>query len=44
VPPRRLDNGHPRLDFVGRVLVSFHRLAQMPACDNMHPPRILHIL
>lgn len=36
VPPHPLDNGYPCLDFIGRILVRFHRLAQVPARNNMH--------
>jgi len=35
VPPDRLDDAHPRFDFV-------RRLAQVPTRNDMHSPRILH--
>jgi hypothetical protein len=35
-------NAYLRLDFVYRIWVAFHRLAQVLTRDDMHPPRILH--
>jgi hypothetical protein len=36
VPPDRLDDAHPRLDFVCRIRVAFHRLAQVPTRNDVH--------
>jgi hypothetical protein len=42
VPPNRLDDAYPRFDFVGRIWLAFHRLAQLLTRDDMHLSRILH--
>jgi hypothetical protein len=42
VPPDRLHDSHPRFDFVRPNRVAFHRLAQMPARNDMHSLIILH--
>jgi hypothetical protein len=39
VPPDRLDDAHPRFDFVRRIRVAFHRLAQMLTRNDMHSPQ-----
>ena len=44
VPPDYFDDGRPRFDLVRRILIGFHRLAQMLSRDDMHLPIILHIL
>jgi hypothetical protein len=36
VPPDRLDNGGPSLDFVRRIWVVFHRLPQVLTRNDMH--------
>lgn len=43
-PPDRLNDSHPRFDFVRRIRVALHRLAQVPARNDMHPTIILHIM
>ena len=42
VPPDCLDDAHPRSDFVRRIRVAFHRLAQMLTRNDMHSTRVLH--
>lgn len=42
VPTDPLDDTHPRFDFVRRIRIAFHRLAQMLSRDDNHLPRILH--
>jgi len=41
-PPHRLNDGYPGFDFVRRIRVAFHRLAQMLTRNDMHPFMILH--
>jgi hypothetical protein len=42
VPADSLDDTHPRFDFVRRIRISFHRLAEVPSRNDEHLPRILH--
>jgi hypothetical protein len=42
VPPDRLDDAHPRFDFVCRIRIAFYRLAQMLSRNDEHQSRILH--
>ena len=42
VPADPLDDTHPRFDFVRRIRVAFHRLAQMLSRNDEHSLRILH--
>jgi inorganic pyrophosphatase len=43
VPPDCLNDSHPRLDFVSRIRVALHRLAQMLARNDMHLPQYFTI-
>ncbi len=36
VPPDRLNDAHPRLDFLPRIRMAFHRLAQMLTRNDVH--------
>jgi hypothetical protein len=42
VPADPLDDTHPRFDFVRRIRIAFHRLAQVLPRNDEHSPRILH--
>jgi len=42
VPPDRLDDTHPRFDFVRCIRIAFYRLAQMHSRNDEHQLRILH--
>jgi len=42
VPADPLDNTHPRFDFVRRIRIAFHRLAEVLSSNDDHLPRILH--
>ena len=44
MPTHGLDNAHPRCNFARRIWVFLDRLAQMLTRNEMHSPRILHIL
>jgi hypothetical protein len=41
-PTNRLYYAYPRFDFVRRIGIAFHRLAQMLARNDMHALSILH--
>ena len=42
VPADLLDDTHPRSDFVRRIGIEFHRLAQMLSRNDNHLSKILH--
>ena len=44
MPASALDNACPGFDLARRIRVLPHRLAQMPAGNDMHSSTILHIL
>ncbi len=44
VPANPLDDTHPRFDFVRRIRITFHRLAQVLSRNDEHAPIILHNL
>jgi len=44
VPAGSLDDTHPCFDFVRRIRIVFHRLAQVPSRNDEHSSRILHIM
>jgi len=42
VPADSLDDSYPRFDFVRRIRIAFHRLAEVLSRNDEHSTRILH--